>query len=136
MKKIYTEDQLKEKAKQVFADYTNAQEVHATLDGNIFLEKNRAELHAKGGRVIPFNKAIVSEAKADEPKVLNAPASIAFIKVAKTIEAIASFATDTRATVLAAYEKRVKELEVPATPEGDAPTADTLTPDNGTTPTE
>ena len=44
--KQYSKTQLKEKAKEVFNAYPDAKTLHATSDGQFFLEQNRAQLHA------------------------------------------------------------------------------------------
>jgi len=44
--KKYSKTQLKEKAKDIFKSYPDATTLHATSDGQFFLEQNRAQLHA------------------------------------------------------------------------------------------
>lgn len=70
MKKTYSESELKEKAAKIFEQYPLAAEAHATSDGNVFLLKNRAQLHAgRKGNVITFKRpepALVEETAKDE----------------------------------------------------------------------
>ncbi len=129
MKKTYSEKELKEIADGRFAEFPAANTVFATVDGNVFLMENRARLHATpAGKVYPFYRPQESkeaetgdDTKTEEPK-LNAGAAIAFIKAATTLEAIAPLADDTRATVKAAYDKRVTELTEQKEPATEAQT--------------
>lgn len=111
---MYTEEQLKEKATELFEQFPTATELYATTDGNIFTMQNRARLHAGvKGRVLTIARPLNAEPAAEEAKGLNAADTIKAIAVA-TLEALEAFANDERATVKKAYEKRKKELE--ATP--------------------
>ena len=46
MKKTYSKAELEKKAKDVFKEYPSAKSLFATTDGQFFLDKNRANLHA------------------------------------------------------------------------------------------
>ena len=45
--KTVSKKELEVKASKEFKKFPNAKQLHATVDGNIFLEKNRAELHSE-----------------------------------------------------------------------------------------
>ena len=123
MEKTYNEKELKEKADQVFAEFPDAKKVFATLDGNVFLMENRARLHAGNkGRVIPFDRPIEEtkkELKANDStkettsKPPKAEEQIAAIKAATTLDELKAFEADSRVTVKAALEARLKELQNP-----------------------
>ena len=115
MKKTYNENELKEKAAKVFAQFPTATEVYATSDGNIFIEKNRAELHIGfKGKVLPIQKP---EAKAEtsadteEPALLNVNKTSELVAAANTLEELKAFEGDERKTVINAVAKRKAELE-------------------------
>jgi hypothetical protein len=150
MKKTYSESELKELANEVFAQFPTATEAFATTDGNIFLRKNHAALHAgPQGRIILVQRPIVSEsteaAETENKPGMNVPDTIAAIKKATTLNDLEPYATDTRLTVIKAVELRKKAIEAtddilntPATPDtteesqkGDTPNATT-----GTNPEE
>jgi lipopolysaccharide export system protein LptA len=57
-----TKEELKAAAKAALKNYPNAKKVFATLDGNVFLDKNRAELHAGKSTVIEFTTADFAKA--------------------------------------------------------------------------
>lgn len=52
--KTKSKKNLKERAQEVFKQYDNAEKVFATSDGNVFLDKNRAQLHAGKGSITTF----------------------------------------------------------------------------------
>lgn len=110
MKKTYSESELKELAQEVLKQYPAANTVHATVDGNIFLEKNRAEIHAgKKGRVFPFDRPIVKEAAKElVSKVEDVIKAIAEVT---TVEELEAFKADTRKTVIKAVEEKTAALE-------------------------
>lgn len=62
--KTKSKEELKATAQKVFKQYKKAKKVFATLDGNVFLDKNRAELHAGKDTVLSFSR----EDLADKPK--------------------------------------------------------------------
>lgn len=111
MKKTYSESELQELATGVFEQYPTATTVYATVDGNVFLEKNRAEMHAGNkGRVLPLERPIEKEvAKAAKPA--KAEDLIKAIAEVKTMEELEPFKTDTRATVIKAVQEKTAELE-------------------------
>lgn len=67
MKKTYKKAELKEKAEEVFKNYPSAKKAFATTDGNVFLMKNRADIHAgKDGQVFDFeNENVKAETPAE-----------------------------------------------------------------------
>lgn len=110
MKKTYSESELKELAKEVFEQFPNANTVFATVDGNVFLEKNRAEIHAgKTGRIFTIERPIVKEASKEV--ITKADDVIKLIAEVTTIEALDAFKADTRKTVIKAVEDKTAELE-------------------------
>jgi hypothetical protein len=111
MKKAYSEDELKELANSVFEQYPSATKVFATVDGNVFLEENRANIHAGAkGRVLPFNKPLVKEEKADKKKTPLADDQIKAIAEVTKLEDLEVFKTDGRATVVKALQDKTAEL--------------------------
>lgn len=109
-KKTYSEAELKQKAEPVFDRFTNAESVFATTDGNVFLDRNRAELHAGKGRVIQFDRPVPAPEAPEEPK-MTAKDAIALIETA-ALEDLAAFADDQRKTVQEAYQKRLEALGI------------------------
>ncbi len=114
MSKVYSEKELKEIANGTFAEFPNAKKAYATTDGNVFLEENRARLHAGAkGTVVPFDRPIETEetGKADAPaKPAKAEDQIKAIGEATTLEELEKFKSDTRATVVKALEAKTAEL--------------------------
>ncbi len=53
--KRYSKTQLKEQATEVFKQYPNTEALYATSDGQFFLEKNRADLHANENKLSVMN---------------------------------------------------------------------------------
>ena len=112
-KKIFTKDQLQKKADATFKQYPNAKQVFATSDGNVFLELNRANIHAGKGTVVTFDRPLEKESDDSKKDVLQLPAAkdqIASIKAAKTAEQLEAFKTDERKSVVTALEEKLKEL--------------------------
>lgn len=109
-KKTYSETELKAKTVAIFERFTTAESVFATTDGNIFLDKNRAELHAGKGRVIQFDRPVPAPEAKEEPK-MTAKDAIALIETA-ALEDLAAFADDQRKTVQEAYQKRLEALGI------------------------
>ena len=71
MKKTYSKAELEKKAKDVFKEYSNANSLFATTDGQFFLDQNRANLHAGAkGNVIEIENDFEdqSENKVEAPK--------------------------------------------------------------------
>jgi hypothetical protein len=125
--KTYSKSELKKKAAEVFQQYPNAKQLHATVDGNIFLDINRAQLHSKDTIYTfdrPFEEAAptIETPKTEAPKKdagtketkaperISAEDAIKGIGEAKTLEALEPFAKDKRATVKAAYEAKLEAL--------------------------
>lgn len=109
-KKTYSEAALQKKAETTLENYPNAEAVFATTDGNIFLDRNRAELHAGKGRVVEIKRPLPQPEAAAEPKV-TAKDAIALIEEA-SLEDLAAFADDTRKTVQEAVAKRLEALGI------------------------
>lgn len=111
--KELTNKELQAKADKVFADFPKAEKVYATTDGNVFLEENRANLHAKKGKVIPFDRPLSPEPLKEDNKDVKYTAvqAIELIKEADLV-GLAQFANDTRKTVVEAYQARLEELGV------------------------
>lgn len=116
--KTYSEDELKELAKGVFEQFPNADQVFATVDGNTFLERNRADIHAGAkGRVLVIDRPIaevVDDSKKDKAgtKIL-ADDAIKAIALVETLEGLEPFKADTRSTVIKAVEAKTAELTKP-----------------------
>jgi hypothetical protein len=118
MKTTYSEDELKELASKVFTQYPDANEVFATVDGNIFLQRNRADIHAgEKGRVLPIERPIAAvgdDSKKDKTGIkLSAEEAIKAIALVETLEALEPFKADTRSTVIKAVENKTAELTKP-----------------------
>jgi|SRR5690606_16402218 len=112
MKKTFSVKELKDRAQKVLEQYPLVKQVFATADGNVFLMRNRAELHSKG-KIYTFDRAKESSAdtSSNEPQVLTkAKDIIQFISTAKNLEAIKPYAEDKRTTVKEAFEAKAKEL--------------------------
>lgn len=108
MKKEFSKEELQERANEVFEQFPKAEKVHATLDGNTFLEENRAKLHAGKGMVVTFEKPVF-EAIA-KPKTANELIEeINLIEIIEVLETLAL--NETRKTVLEAITKRRAVLE-------------------------
>lgn len=111
MKKTYDESELKEIANSVFEQFPNCDKVFATTDGNTFLNKNRAELHAgPKGKVVTIERPIVAEKKEVKEYAINATKTVEKVKAATTLEELKQFTEDDRKTVIDAVEKKTAEL--------------------------
>lgn len=112
MKKTYTEDELKALTNEVFEQYPKANKAFATVDGNVFIEENRANIHAGAkGRVFPFDRPLAKVEKAsDTPKAPSAADQIKAIGEVVNLEGLEAFKMDTRATVVKAVEDKTAEL--------------------------
>lgn len=115
--KVYKKSELEELAKETFKKYPKARKVFATVDGNIFLDENRADLHAgKKGTVIPLdNPTSIEEKEAEKDEKISdaqpkAVEQIASINAAVSLEALEIFKEDKRATVVKALEAKTAEL--------------------------
>lgn len=124
MNKVYKKSELEALAKETFKQYPDAKKVYATVDGNVFLSENRANLNAgKKGTVFTFENAISQEEKQAEnddkkasdvqPKAVE---QIADINLATTLEDLEVFKSDERATVVKALEAKTAELKANSNP--------------------
>lgn len=67
MKQTYNREQLARKAQGVFEEFPGTLEVYATTDGNIFLEKNYAQLHAgEKGNVFTIERPVAKPTQKEE----------------------------------------------------------------------
>lgn len=111
MKKEFSKEELQENANKVFEQFPNAKKVYATLDGNTFLDENRARLHAGKGMVVPFEKPVPTPAE-QTTKPKTAPELIEEINLLENVEALEDLAlNENRKTVLEAISKRKALLE-------------------------
>ena len=113
MKKTYNIEELKKLSIKVFEQFPESKELYAAVDGNIFVNNNRAQLHVgvKGKfHTIKRSEVIVEKTKTEQPQTLNAQKSISKIAEATNIEEIKVFKDDERKTVKEAYDKKVVEL--------------------------
>lgn len=117
MKTTFNETELKEKAINVFAHFPHTDKVFATVDGNIFTMKNRAELHAgANGRVIMIDRPVdtpslkVVEDTNKKEKVYADDLIEAIGKVDSLEQLEETFSNDKRKTVIEAYEFKKSEL--------------------------
>ncbi|AOR29545.1 hypothetical protein FORMB_25280 [Formosa sp. Hel1_33_131] len=115
MKKSYSKTELTEQSKAVFKNYPTAKVVFGTTDGQFFLNESHANIHATAeGKVFKIeNENIPSEGTKNKPA--NAADLIAVAATLETVEAVdAAKALElegkNRATVLAAYDARIEEL--------------------------
>ncbi len=121
MGKLLSKSELEKKAESFFKTYTDADKAFITNDGNAFLSKNRADLHAaskKELKVIEFsNENTGSEADDDKPS--SAAEIIEFAKTAD-LEASESYleaenkSDKPRSTVIKALEARIEQLKADA----------------------
>ncbi|WP_417366888.1 hypothetical protein [Flavobacterium beibuense] len=118
--KTYSTSELKEKANEVFAQYPTVNEVYATPDGNVFIQKNRAELHAKQKdiRVKPFERELKGDSKATKTETVqaverpNVTDTQKLIDAVTTLEGLDEYRQDDRKTVqkaVAAKEAALKD---------------------------
>ncbi len=111
MKTSYSESELKEKANEIFEAFPNANKVFATTDGNVFLEKNRAELHAGSkGKVYPFDRPTAAGNADEITYPMNAKNTIKAIKAAEKLEDLEQYKTDERESVIAALAEKTTQL--------------------------
>lgn len=119
MKETYSESKLEGFAQNTFKQYPTAKEIHVTEDGQCFLMKNRAELHAGAkGKVYSFERKNEAEKAAPE---MNAKDTIAAIKETENLEALEAFSADDRKSVIDAFNKRKAELEQVKNTEVESP---------------
>lgn len=118
-----TKEELKKIADSVLEQFPNANVVFATADGNVFLEENRANLHAKGGMVIPFERELTEDVLSGSKRA-NVANTVKWVLQTKTLEELESFEDDDRAGVIKAVETQRQKLS--------EETSDTVTTDNTT----
>lgn len=123
-------EELKTLADKVLEQFPNATVVYATVDGNVFLEENRANLHAKGGLVIPFERDIVDEQ--ENLDNLNVSDTVKLVLQAKTLEELSVFESDERTGVKKAVEKQKKKLSEESTEVTESTEDKTSTEGSGT----
>lgn len=106
------EAKIKENVAKAFKNFPETDTVYATSDGQVFLNKNRAELHATPkGRVQTFTRGVSEQEKSAETNVVpNAKTTVEAIKQVATLEELKAFENDSRKTVIEALEKRKAEL--------------------------
>jgi len=103
---------IKQIVEETFEKFPTAQQVFATSDGNVFLEENRAMLHAgKDGKYSTYTKDIEDTVDTSDVKLRGSKELIAEIKAVEQLEDLQKYITgETRKTVLDAVEKRTTEL--------------------------
>ena len=122
MKKTYSKAELEKKAKDVFKEYPSAKSLFATTDGQFFLDKNRANLHAGAkGNVIEIENEFEAHSKSNskDSDSIKPKSADTLIEEAKTIESIdlVELAKEVEAkgknrkTVIEAYDTRMEELK-------------------------
>lgn len=126
--------ELKVLADKVLEQFPNANIVYATVDGNVFLEENRANLHAKGGLVIPFERDIVDEQESLDK--LNVSDTVKLVLQAKTLEELSVFESDERTGVIKAVEKQKKKLKEESAEETGSTEDKTVTEGEGSAETD
>lgn len=122
--KIKSKSEIKKTADKVFKTYPKANEVYATLDGNVFLSKNRAELHASGlseknNTVIPFVREggeTVLEKRNGLPSVSKLKEMLSGISEENELVDLLEQEKngEDRKTALSAIQERIDELNDPA----------------------
>lgn len=95
---------------ETFEKFPTENTLYATADGNVFIDENRAQLHAGiKGKYTTHTRAV--EPKALEAKKKTAAELIAEIKEVETLEALQEYVADEkRKSVLEAIEERTAEL--------------------------
>lgn len=107
MKKTYSESELKELAQKAINNFSGTKEIFTTEDGQCFLVKNRAELHAgPKGKVYTFESAKAEKSQEETP--ISAKDVIAQIQATETIKELELFKTDSRKSVVDAFNKKLK----------------------------
>jgi hypothetical protein len=100
----------------IFDKNPSLEEYHQTSDGQAFYTKSNALNHARTledkavKTVSRGDVAAAPEPKAKKPAKLSADDTIAAIEKAENQEQLDAFKDDKRSTVVAAFEKRTKEL--------------------------
>lgn len=106
------EAKIKENVAKAFENFPETDTVYATSDGQVFLNKNRAELHATPkGKVQTFTRGVSEQEKSTKTNVVpNVKTTVEAIKQVTTLEELKAFESDSRKTVVEALEKRTAEL--------------------------
>lgn len=96
---------------ETFNEFPQTNKLYATLDGNVFIEENRAKLHATiKGQVLVFNRPNEAAEDKETIKLLSAKEAIALIEVADSLEDIEPYRADDRKSVKAAFDKKLQEI--------------------------
>lgn len=112
---IKSKEELWERAEEVLAQYKNADKVFATTDGNVFLDENRAQLHAGKGRVVTFERQVFSDSKkTEDADRMTAKETVKAIAESESIGDLEKFVNDDRKTVKEAYQKKLEEFNTEA----------------------
>lgn len=95
---------------ETFKKFPTVNTVYSTLDGNVFIEENRAKLHAGlSGKYTAHERS--AEEKPEGVPQRSVKELTAEIKEISTVEDLQKYVTgETRKTVLEAVEKRTAEL--------------------------
>lgn len=94
--------------KKAFQKFPQATEAFETQDGQVFLNENRANLHAgPKGTVKKHSKSEVVETP---EKKITAVDAIEKINKAETVDELKPFEGDTRKTVIEAYNEKLEAL--------------------------
>lgn len=125
MAKKLSKAQLEEKVKGFFKTYPDAEKAFVTNDGNVFAQKNRADLHAKSDKdlkVTEYDNEATGANDADDDQDSKPSTAAEIIEFAKTatLEDAESYldaenkSDKPRSTVLKALESRITELKADA----------------------
>lgn len=120
MKKTYSDKELEQIANKAFKNYTNAEQLFMTVDGQAFLNENRARLNvgAKGKIVKVINQNFgVTEDQDTIPtkaKELVKFAKTASLEVSEAQLALETSKDEPRSTVIDALKARISELNTDA----------------------
>ena len=95
---------------ETFEKFPTENTLYSTADGNVFIDENRAQLHAGVKGKYTIHTRVVDQ-KTLEPKKKTAQEIIAEIKEVTTLEALQEYVADEeRKSVLKAIEERTAEL--------------------------
>lgn len=94
--------------KKAFQKFPHATEAFETPDGQVFLNENRANLHAGPKGTVKTHKK--SELNKTDDKKITAVEAIEKINAAETVEELTPFEGDTRKTVIEAYNEKLEAL--------------------------
>lgn len=125
MAKKLSKAQLEEKVESFFKTYPDAEKAFVTNDGNVFAQKNRADLHAKSDKdlkVTEYDNEAAGAKDADDDqddKPSTAAEIIEFAKTAELEDAESYLDAENksdkpRSTVIKALESRIEQLKADA----------------------